>query len=425
MGYDKELDRAIEESNAVQREAYARNPVTPSVRAQDDPTNTVGPEFGGPAVAPGSPSSPSFGIGGSVDYSAEFNTSPQPARPAEPVIAPPATAVRQAPPAAAPYRPRVSTEGSIIRRAAEPDLSQPDPTQSYPTQPLQPSPTMYQGSPSDIRARYDARIAAENQDAQSGLTTMRSQAQAAQSSYDAANAEQAARVAEFRAANGADMILRGGTKLQKQTIIGNAAAARSRADAAAGRASALNASANTAGSRNFIAENALSQEGINRAATAAADATRATSDAQSNTIAGEVAKQKLDQQRQIAKLSQVLASSGDPAARKRAHETILAMLGKDKPEQYKLHVVNRPDTMSADGMTVLRGGQTLAVQGPDGKVEVLDVDKMDGAKKRGGGGKPLPQTLAEYVAAMRADPRNAQFTDADLAAEYAKKGGGR
>lgn len=424
MAYDQEMDRALEESGRVQRERYAGTPVIPSARAQDEPTNTVGPEFGGPATETSAPAAPRFGIGGSIDYGAEFGIKPAPAA-AAPVIAPAATTVRTAPAAAPAYKPQVSTEGAIIRRAVESDAPQSDPTQSYPAHPLQATPTMYQGDPNVIRARYDATIAASDQAAQDRLTAMRSQGQAAQASYDAGIAKREADVAAFAARNGADMILRGGNKQQKQAILDHAVAMRNRAEAAAGRASDLGVAANNAGTRNLVGDNALAQEGINRATIAGADVARANVDAQTGLITNAVAQQKLEQQRQISKLSQVLASSSaDPGARKRAQDTILTLLGKDKPDQYKLHVVQRPDTLGPDGMTVVRGGQDLVMVGPDGRPEVVKIDQAAGKEKKSVG-KPVPDTLAEYIAAMRADPRNAKFSDAELAAEYEKKGGGR
>lgn len=75
----------------------------------------------------------------------------------------------------------------------------------------------------------------------------------------------------------------------------------------------------------------------------------------------------------------------------------------------------------ADGFTVLRGGQDLVMVGPNGRPEVVP---LGGSPQQQGQASQGPQSVKDYITKMRADPRNGQFSDEQLTAEYNKKYGG-
>lgn len=248
-----------------------------------------------------------------------------------------------------------------------------------------------------LNQRGVIRDAVNEQDRRNGFQDSLETARRQQLSFDATNAEQAARVAAFRARDGADMVLatenRGYNK-QRNQIIGEAIAA----DAAAkGLRAQSREIAKPAG--NILNETIAGEDAVNRSLTG--DVAR-----QRGVIEAAAGREKLDQQKRINQLGNVLATAapGSPAHTK-ASQALLSILGKDKPDQYKLHVVQRPDRMG-EGMNVLRGGQDLVIVGPDGRPQIVPLGTSEAER---------PTPPQNHVTALQQNPK--------LKAEFEKKYG--
>ena len=216
-----------------------------------------------------------------------------------------------------------------------------------------------------VNSRLAMRDALAEQDRRNGMVDAFNMAQRQQDRFDADNAAQAARVANFRAKNGADMILgdgRAAYQNQRAAIIGDSVAASARANELDSRARAPLKSTG-----NVLGDAVIASDAANRA--------QVTAMANDQSVIGsEVKKQELEHQKRLNQLGSILstAAPGSPEHTK-ASQAMLSILGKDRPDQYKLHVVQRPDRVGADGFTVLRGGQDLVVVGPNGRPEVVPI----------------------------------------------------
>lgn len=358
----------LEESNRALREQQARNPVIPNVPPADQaPINAagIGPEFGGEPTIASAVAKPTFGIGGSIDYGAEFNPPSAAPAPAASVAtgSPPAVA-QPAAPAPTPA-PQAQGAGPVIT----PEALRPR-TPDFQTDASQPS---IADVNRDARAQLDILNARSEQNIREGNANDRARTAEYGGRLDAQAADQAARVARFRATNGADMILapeNSGYDGQRVAIVKGAEAAEKAA--AETRAQSVAAGIPRPDTRNLQAEAIAGNDAVARSAAA-------TSDQQKSQIGTAVQREKLAQEKRMNELGSILQNEKDPAKLEQAKSAMLTLLGKDKPDQWKLHVVQRPDTLAADGFTVIRGGQDLVTMGPDGKTQVVPMPGGAGA----------------------------------------------
>lgn len=184
-------------------------------------------------------------------------------------------------------------------------------------------------------ARLDAIAARENMDAEQAQRQNMIGNQRAVAGYDAATAKRNAEVSRFVAQNGADMVLapeNSGYDLQRKAIIDTAKEDAAIAKDAAGKVSALDAAAVGANTRPYIAENAATQEELNRAQLAS----RAGAIGETELASRQLS---LDQQKQLFTLQQQLAAETDPAKQKALQNKIAAINGK-RTEGAKFAVID-------------------------------------------------------------------------------------
>jgi hypothetical protein len=223
----------------------------------------------------------------------------------------------------------------------------------------------------NARTELDMIRAREQQDAQSSNNAMQRGINWASSWEAQRKAEGEARSANFRATNGADMILAGGTPEQKQAILQQAQVSNARL---VGANAALAASTQPGPQRNFIQEAAQGAQ-LREQSIAGADARLNSQDAratgamarQGMEINQQTATQKLEQEKRISDASAKLLAAKTPEERESLQQSILTMLGKDPKDGYKIMPYRTQPTTNEFGQ-VVPGGEGFGVLGPDGKV---------------------------------------------------------
>lgn len=91
----------------------------------------------------------------------------------------------------------------------------------------------------------------------------------------------------------------------------------------------------------------------------AADAEKAGIARASMGTAQQIEQIKLDQQKRLNDLGSKLAAAQDPKERERLSSSILALLGKDKPEEYQVIHVPGAESIGPDGITKLKGQDSV------------------------------------------------------------------
>lgn len=91
----------------------------------------------------------------------------------------------------------------------------------------------------------------------------------------------------------------------------------------------------------------------------AADAEKAEIARASMGTAQQIEQIKLDQQKRLNDLGSKLAAAQDPKERERLSSSILALLGKDKPEEYQVIHVPGAESIGPDGITKLKGQDSV------------------------------------------------------------------
>lgn len=255
------------------------------------------------------------------------------------------------------------------------------------------------------RREMDAMDARANQDQREVWDRNRAGNDLAQARYDKATAENNARISGFRATNGADVVLAPENKGydQQRALIGARAAEDARrVIGASGDVAAANARFPRANDRNMIGEAQTAGEIINRGAISEGEA-------QQRIIGGQIEKQKLEQQRRLNTLGNVLATSKDAGERARASEALLALMGKDKPEEYTV--------------THMSGGSRLADPSNPLSSIVKEADRVVITNKRTGthesiqlgtnepaqGGDPVAEAKAAVARGANKDQVNARL----------------
>lgn len=220
--------------------------------------------------------------------------------------------------------------------------------------------------------RYRLDQAQKEQDWRQGLAFGDAATQRQIASHDLARAESEARVAGFRAANGADVVLAGGNPLATKRL--QDAAATADANVLALRAKA---GMPLPTGENGVAQNAAAlAEQANRANTRA--------DLAQNSVIGRDAERlKLEQQRRLTELGGALANAKDPAERQRLSETLLSLLGKDKPEEYTVIHAAGAQSIGPDGFTPIKGPDNVVVFNKrTGAREVLQLGQQAATQPR-------------------------------------------
>jgi hypothetical protein len=238
-------------------------------------------------------------------------------------------------------------------------------------------------------------------------------------SRDLERAQGEARVARFRATNGADMILRGGNAAQKAAIVGEANAADRNVLAIQGEQARANEKGNA---RDFVKENVEGEGSLiaqQNARTAAADAPykRAGSIAKVGLAAAQTQQAQLSVQG-VQKLQALQDQLAKAAPGSPEHEqllsAILAAQGKEKPAAYQLaHLKGGTDP---NNPLAQLPDQAYMVDQRSGKFQ--RVDTAPPAAKADAATIPA-MSEADYMAAARAHPENRGFDDAYLKNQYA------
>lgn len=236
------------------------------------------------------------------------------------------------------------------------------------------------------RAELNVMRAREAQDGQSRMNAMLQNANQADAWTDRQKAEGEARAANFRAANGADMILRGGNPEQKQAIIQQAAMANANLAGATARQTAAN---QPLPQRNFIQEAVQGEGAIEGSATARDNRLTAATNRAGAAIGQQSEQQKLDQQKRISEASSKLLEAKTPEEREQLQQSILTMLGKDAKDGTRVVPISMPDSTNEMG-AVMKGGQAVAVISPDGKVQIVKMG--DNGQQPGAATPPKPAT---------------------------------
>lgn len=219
-----------------------------------------------------------------------------------------------------------------------------------------------------LTARQENRALVNEQDRRNGIIAAAATADRQVAAHDLQRAESEARVDRFRVLNGADAVLRGsqnpGAERRNRAAIADASAAK--AAYLYGRA---NAPVNQPSS--IIGDTVALSDAANR--TAVTEQGR-----QASVIQNAIGQEQLAREKRMNQLGNVLATAqpGTPEHTK-ASQAMLSILGKDRPDQYKVHSIVLPDRMSPDGNYVLRGGSAIAVVGPDGKSEIIRLGQQD------------------------------------------------
>ncbi len=222
----------------------------------------------------------------------------------------------------------------------------------------------------------------------------------AQASYDLAAAQNEARIARFRAQNGADMVLAGGSKSQKRAILDAANAADARVEAIRKQANAPLPQPNVVGNA-VAATNAITgaQGALVGQQNAGANQADAATRQQVGAVGAAVAKQKLEQESRINQIGSILSTSKDPAERERASSTLLSLLGKDKPEEYSVMHVAGGTTLSPDGMSQIKQPDSVVIVNKrTGAREIIQTGQQ-GQQKQG------PTPPENHILALKQDPQ--------------------
>jgi hypothetical protein len=384
---------SFERSNQALREAFARNPVIPNTAPGVRPQNDFDEAPGVPT--PPSPS-PSAVQSGDVNKTYGLPTG-QPAAPATspqlaqldainapqrtPVVTPEATS------------PRGPVQAAVGAQTTAP-TTQPTPPAPPPTQqPQQAFVSAAMGGQQNLppqplaRTELDMIRAREQQDAQSRNDAMQRGINYA-SAWDAQRkAEGEARVANFRATNGADMILAGGTPEQKQAIIQQQQIANARL---AGANANLVAATQPGPQRNYIQEAAQGAQ-LREQSIAGADARLNSQDArttgaltrQGMEINQQTAQQKLEQEKRISDASAKLLAAKTTDEREFLQQSIITMLGKDPKDGFKVMPYTLPPTTNEFGQ-IVPGGQGVVYIEPGKPPQIIAGPGAPGAAAQPG-----------------------------------------
>lgn len=363
MPYDKELDRAVDQSSEALRSYQAANPVIPNAAKGPDIVTDPMQQLGYGGVNAGvvdlnARGTPSPGIGESIDARTKSLVAARDG----PVIAANALQVRGTGEAPG------ENPGPITAAAREAFApgrtgavsSQPQVTQS----PSDPTLSVVPGIP-NYKAEYAMMRAREGQDARE-LAVARAAADRA--IQDNAN-EYYARIAAENAA-------RGGYKPsvfdQMVTNASTVATPGGRGSAAPVIAAPVAAPRNVDINRDGVRQRNLVDETI---AAQNAEAARAQ-----GAVTLQTEQLKLEQQKRINDLGSKLAAATDPKQRDQISSTLLSLLGKDKPEEYQVIHAPGAETMAADGFTKLKGPDSIVVINKrTGAREVVQMGGQGGA----------------------------------------------
>jgi hypothetical protein len=250
--------------------------------------------------------------------------------------------------------------------------------------------------------------------------TQINQANAADATMAAQTATREAQVARFQAKNGADMVLAAGNP----AYAGQRKAIRDIAAATAVDAQNANRAAGDANAAvgkplgNPVDDFFKSQEGLQRGQQGLATAQQTPIEAQLKQQQLQAGQQHIDlgkldvaSKKRIDDIGTQLADRNlDPKKASQLHSTLLALLGKDKPEDYK--IIHAPGASHADpttGAVTKEPDSVIIANQRDGTYQVLPIGQQSKAAAP-------PEN---HVLALKQDPKNAQLR-AQFDAKYGK-----
>jgi len=344
MPYDKELDRAVDQSSETLRSYQAANPVIPNAAKSPDIVTDPMQQLGYGGVNAGvvdlnARGTPSPGISESIDARTKSLVAARDG----PVIAANALQVRGTGEAPG------ENPGPITAAAREAFApgrtgavsSQPQVTQS----PSEPTLSVVPGIP-NYKAEYAMMRAREGQDARE-LAVARAAADRA--IQDNAN-EYYARIAAENAARG----------VYKPSIFDQMVTNASTVATPGGRGSAGPVIAAPVAAPRSVD---INRDGVRQRNLV--DETIAAQNAETARAQGAVTLQaeqlKLEQQKRINDLGSKLAAATDPKQRDQLSSTLLSLLGKDKPEEYQVIHAAGAESLAPDGFTKIKGPDTIVV----------------------------------------------------------------
>lgn len=269
-------------------------------------------------------------------------------------------------------------------------------------------------NPGAYHQQYLAMQAKDAADAQSRRTANIAQGNQSALTADLSKAEGEARVANFRATNGADMVLRGGNDIQRGAIVGAAQAASGKAAGIRGQLGAADRDLATAGNQDQIGDAAR------QGATIAAGV-GATQAAQQNVLMNPLHVEKLKQDISSGGTAQKIAEL-TLKGHEREQQMLDDLQNAKTPEEYdqKLNAVLALRGQTKIAVVDQDTGQKDATGNPIFKKVAVNIATgkfLEPSGTMGGPGAPLPN----HIDALKAGKVTAEQFDAKYGAGAAKK----
>lgn len=300
-------------------------------------------------------------------------------------------AVEYRPPALESYNPvkeaAAQVSAPLQAPVAAPPAQQPQPRQDF-----------------TAEGRLAATQAAEAQAQQNKRAGMLANANWADAWNERQRAQGEARVANWAATNGADMVLAGGRPEQREAIVADAATKSAAAVGADARYAGATQGLVSAGARDEYTDAKSKQGIISGYAQTGLEQAKGQQGLEQGKVnlAGDTAKAETLQR--INTLGAQLASATDPKQRDQLSSTLLSLLGKDKPEEFKI--------IHASGGQRVDPSTGVAVKDPDAIVVLNVKTGQREIVKLGGDSVAATAPPQNHVEALRKNPALAAQFDA-------------
>lgn len=226
-----------------------------------------------------------------------------------------------------------------------------------------PDPNYQPRTVESMRQELALRNAQEKQDLNASTRDMRAAANAAQSTFEMRNAQRAAEVSAFGANN----------SILNQDKYGGRERKYTAADFY--KPPVIDGNLPEDG-KGVVTEAIAVGESMNRNSLADDLRQRAGNETAKTKQELEVGKLKLDAAKQMAGIhAQLLDPKLDPKEHARLSSTLLSMLGKDKPEEYKVMALELPGTVDPNTGAAISGGKAaVVINSRTGEREIVRLD---------------------------------------------------